>query len=107
MILRPPRSTLFPYTTLFRSPILFSFNSPVGACPRCQGFGNTIDFDMDRVIPDRTASLDAGAVEPWTKSQYRSWLANFRKHAGARFPYKTPFCDLTEAQRETVFGFIR
>ena len=36
-------------------PILFSFNSPVGACPRCQGFGNTIDFDMDRVIPDQLA----------------------------------------------------
>src|ERR1019366_3979330 len=33
-------------------PILFSFNSPIGACPRCQGFGNTIDFDMDRAIPD-------------------------------------------------------
>jgi excinuclease ABC subunit A len=45
-------------------PILFSFNSPIGACPRCQGFGNTIDFDMDRVIPDKSLSLDEGAVEP-------------------------------------------
>ena len=62
-------------------PILFSFNSPFGACPRCQGFGNTIDFDMDRVIPDRTLSLADGAVDPWTKPKHRSWLANFQKHA--------------------------
>ena len=41
-------------------PILFSFNSPVGACPRCQGFGNTIDFDMDRVFPtNRFRSMKA------------------------------------------------
>ncbi|MDQ6677134.1 MAG: excinuclease ABC subunit A, partial [Acidobacteriota bacterium] len=38
-------------------PNLISFNSPAGACPRCQGFGNTIDFDMDRVIPDSSLSL--------------------------------------------------
>ncbi len=88
-------------------PILFSFNSPAGACPRCQGFGNTIDFDMDRVIPDRGLSLDEGAVEPWTKPKYRSWLGNFRKSGGRRVPCDVPFCDLTDAQREEVFAFIR
>ena len=62
-------------------PILFSFNSPAGACPRCQGFGNTIDFDMDRAIPDKSLSLEQGAVEPWTKPKYRSWLGNFARHA--------------------------
>ena len=41
-------------------PRLFSFNSPYGACPRCQGFGNTIDFDMDLVIPDKSRSLNEG-----------------------------------------------
>ncbi|HEX3746106.1 MAG TPA: excinuclease ABC subunit UvrA [Bryobacteraceae bacterium] len=87
-------------------PILFSFNSPFGACPRCQGFGNTIDFDMDRVIPDRTLSLAEGAVDPWTKPKYRTWLANFQKHAKGSVRLKTPFCDLTEAERETVDGFI-
>ena len=50
-------------------PILFSFNSPAGACPRCQGFGNTIDFSMDLAIPNRALSVDEGAVEPWTKPQ--------------------------------------
>ena len=88
-------------------PILFSFNSPFGACPRCQGFGNTIDFDMDRVIPDRTLSLAEGAVDPWTKPKYRSWLANFQKHAKGSVRMKTPFCELTEEERETVEGFIR
>ena len=88
-------------------PILFSFNSPVGACPRCQGFGNTIDFDMDRVIPDRTLSLVDGAVEPWTKPKHRSWLANFQKHAKGSVRLKVPFCDLTVEERETVFAFIR
>ncbi|HWY26366.1 MAG TPA: excinuclease ABC subunit A, partial [Candidatus Angelobacter sp.] len=51
-------------------PRLFSFNNPYGACPRCQGFGNTIDFDLDRVIPDKSKSLAEGAVEPWTKPRY-------------------------------------
>ncbi len=87
-------------------PILFSFNSPFGACPRCQGFGNTIDFDMDRIIPDKTLSLDDGAVEPWTKPKYRSWLGNFKKSAkGVRF--RVPYCDLTAEERETVDAFLR
>src|ERR1700678_2991096 len=87
-------------------PILFSFNSPFGACPRCQGFGNTIDFDMDRVIPDKTLSLDEGAVDPWTKPKYRSWLGNFKKSAKA-LRFQTPFCELTEGERETTYDFIR
>ena len=52
-------------------PRLFSFNNPYGACPRCQGFGNTIDFDLDLVIPDKSLTLQQGAIEPWTKPKYR------------------------------------
>jgi excinuclease ABC subunit A len=88
-------------------PILFSFNSPIGACPRCQGFGNTIDFDMDRVIPDKSLTLEEGAVEPWTKPKHRSWLGNFRKFARGKVRFGVPFCDLTEEERETVHDFIR
>ncbi len=88
-------------------PILFSFNSPFGACPRCQGFGNTIDFDMDLVIPDKFLPLDAGAVEPWTKPKYRSWMGNFRKSAGSKVRFDVPICQLTEAERDTVYAFIR
>src|SRR6185503_4617209 len=71
-------------------PILFSFNSPVGACPRCQGFGNTVDYDMDRVIPDASLAIQGGAVEPWTKPKYRSWLGNFNKHARGRVDLGAP-----------------
>jgi excinuclease ABC subunit A len=87
-------------------PILFSFNSPAGACPRCQGFGNTIDYDMDRVIPDKGLSLDEGAVDPWTKPKYRSWLGNFKKHA-KKVRTNIAFCDLTAEEREKVEDFIR
>src|SRR3989441_2992998 len=47
-------------------PRLFSFNNPYGACPRCQGFGNTIDLELDLVIPDKAKTLNEGAIEPWT-----------------------------------------
>src|SRR4051794_26046411 len=87
-------------------PILFSFNSPFGACPRCQGFGNTIDFDMNRVIPDPSLSVDEGAVDPWTKPKYRSWLGNFKKSRGG-VRMKVPVCELTAAERETLEEFIR
>ena len=59
-------------------PRLFSFNNPYGACPRCQGFGNTIDFDLDRVIPDKSKSLADGAIEPWTKPRYRQLAMDMR-----------------------------
>ena len=60
--------------TLYQEPEprLFSFNNPYGACPRCQGFGNTIDFDLNLVVPDHSKSLDDGAIEPWTKPRYRA-----------------------------------
>ena len=64
-------------------PGLFSFNNPIGACPRCQGFGNTIDYDMDLVIPNPGLSLDEGAVDPWTKPQYESWPGAFQERPRA------------------------
>jgi excinuclease ABC subunit A len=88
-------------------PILFSFNSPVGACPRCQGFGRTIDFDMDRAIPDKSLSLEQGAVEPWTKPKARSWLANFIRHARGKVRLTVPFYELADAEREIVHAFVR
>ncbi len=87
-------------------PILFSFNSPFGACPRCQGFGNTIDFDMNRVIPDPGLSIDEGAVDPWTKPKYRSWLGNFKKHR-AKVRTHVPVCDLKPDEREALDEFVR
>ena len=48
-------------------PQLFSFNNPFGACPVCQGFGNTIGLDLSLVVPNRELSIAQGAVEPWTR----------------------------------------
>ncbi len=48
------------------SPHLFSFNSPLGACESCRGFGRIIDVDLDLVIPDKTLSLEEGAIKPWS-----------------------------------------
>ncbi len=62
-------------------PILFSFNNPYGACPRCQGFGNTIDFDLDLVIPDKSKTLNEGAIEPWTKPKYRPLFTELKRFA--------------------------
>jgi excinuclease ABC subunit A len=84
-------------------PRLFSFNSPYGACPRCQGFGNTIDFDIDRVIPDKSKSLADGAIHPWTKPRYRQIALEMRRFARSKgIPFEVPFRELTAAQRDAI-----
>ena len=85
-------------------PRLFSFNNPYGACPRCQGFGNTIDFDPDRVVPDKGKTLADGAVEPWTKPRYKPAAVEMRRYARAKgIPVDVPFRELTQAQRDMIF----
>ncbi len=83
-------------------PILFSFNSPAGACPRCQGFGNTIDFALDLIVPNQGLSMEQGAIEPWTKPRGREWYDDFRLKAAGRVRFDVPFCDLTEAEQKLV-----
>ena len=84
-------------------PRLFSFNNPYGACPRCQGFGNTIDFDLNLVVPDPSKSLDDGAIEPWTKPRYRGLLQEVRKWAKTRgIPTNVPWRQLTSEQHRLV-----
>jgi excinuclease ABC subunit A len=84
-------------------PRLFSFNNPYGACPRCQGFGNTIDFDLDRVVPDKGKTLADGAIEPWTKPRYRQLALEMRRYARAKaIPLDIPFRDLTAAERNAI-----
>jgi len=84
-------------------PRLFSFNNPYGACPRCQGFGNTIDFDLDRVVPDKGKTLLDGAIEPWTKPRYRQLVFEMRRYARSKgIPLDVPFRDLTTAQRNAI-----
>jgi excinuclease ABC subunit A len=84
-------------------PRLFSFNNPFGACPRCQGFGNTIDFDPNLIIPNRSKTLDEGAIDPWTKPKYRAWHGEMKRAAKAEgIPTNVPWFDLTEAQQRFI-----
>ncbi|HLW84871.1 MAG TPA: excinuclease ABC subunit UvrA [Candidatus Sulfotelmatobacter sp.] len=84
-------------------PRLFSFNNPYGACPRCQGFGNTIDFDLDLVIPDKSKTLAEGAIEPWTKPKYRPFLTDLKRYAKqADIPLDVPWAELEEEQKQLV-----
>src|SRR6187549_978344 len=89
-------------------PRLFSFNNPFGACSRCQGFGNTIDLDLNLVLPDRSLSLNQGAVEPWTKPRYRVYLNDFKKSARtAGVPLDTPIRELNSEQLNFVLDAVR
>ena len=84
-------------------PRLFSFNNPFGACPRCQGFGNTVDFDLNLVIPDKGLSLADGAIDPWERPKYRSWFTDLRKQADELgIPMDVPWREMPEAAREIV-----
>ncbi|HVP40060.1 MAG TPA: hypothetical protein VMS93_12850, partial [Candidatus Saccharimonadales bacterium] len=82
------------------TPQLFSFNSPAGACPRCRGFGNTLEFAEDLVVPDPALSLDQGALAPWAGSwRWRYdhvWRARLRA-AGVRTD--VPYRELGAAER--------
>jgi excinuclease ABC subunit A len=91
--------------TLYQEPEprLFSFNNPYGACPRCQGFGNTIDFDLNLVVPDPSKSLDDGAIEPWTKPRYRVLFQDAKKWARGRgIPTNVPWRQLAAEQRRLI-----
>jgi excinuclease ABC subunit A len=86
-------------------PRLFSFNNPYGACPRCQGFGNTIDFDLDLVIPDKTKALAEGAIDPWNKPKYRplfTEMKRFAKQSG--IPLDVPWGELETEQQELILN---
>ena len=84
-------------------PRLFSFNNPYGACPRCQGFGNTIDFDLNLVVPDPGKSLEGGAIEPWTKPRYRGLFQDLKQWARGRgIATNVPWRQLSAEQRRLV-----
>ncbi|MGE5245990.1 MAG: excinuclease ABC subunit UvrA [Betaproteobacteria bacterium] len=88
------------------SPRAFSFNSPHGACPECQGLGATVDFDPRRVVPDESKSLAEGAIAPWSRGDrrlVRDALAKLSHDFG--IDLTVPFGKLPRKQREQVlFG---
>jgi excinuclease ABC subunit A len=84
-------------------PRLFSFNNPFGACPTCHGFGNIIELDMDLVVPDRSKTLNQGAVEPWSKPHYRTQLAELKRAARkSAVRLDVPWSELTDDERKFV-----
>jgi excinuclease ABC subunit A len=86
-------------------PRLFSFNNPFGACPKCQGFGNTIDFDLNLVIPNKTLTLSEGAIEPWTKPKYKPLATEMRRYArAAGVPLDVSWQDLTPEQQSFIIS---
>jgi excinuclease ABC subunit A len=101
-------SAAFECTTCHRAyrepePRLFSFNNPYGACPRCQGFGNTIDFDPNLIIPDKSKTLDEGAIAPWTTTKYRPHHGEMKRAAkAAGVPTDVPWFDLTAEQQRFI-----
>ncbi|MBK8302017.1 MAG: excinuclease ABC subunit UvrA [Chloracidobacterium sp.] len=84
-------------------PHLFSFNSPFGACPTCQGFGNTIGIDYGLVIPNPLLSLKDGAIEPFTRPTH-SWAQKelVKYTASANIDMTVPFADLPDFQQNCI-----
>ncbi|MCM2312401.1 MAG: excinuclease ABC subunit UvrA, partial [Steroidobacteraceae bacterium] len=85
------------------TPSLFSFNSPLGACETCRGFGRVIGVDYGLVVPDASKTLRGGAIRPWQTESYRECqddLAKFAKKRG--IPLDVPWRDLSEEQRRWV-----
>ncbi|HEX7379868.1 MAG TPA: excinuclease ABC subunit UvrA [Pirellulales bacterium] len=84
-------------------PRLYSFNSPLGACPRCEGFGNVTDIDMGLVVPDESKTLREGAIAPWNTPAYAHELEELIALApDYKLPVDIPYHDLTEAQRQLI-----
>jgi excinuclease ABC subunit A len=86
-------------------PRLFSFNNPFGACPTCQGFGNTIGLDLDLVIPNPGLSLSEGAIDPFTKPQYEWAQTELKRFARSeRIPINSPYNQLTKPQQRAIIN---
>ena len=89
----------------YRDPVpnLFSFNSPLGACPSCRGFGRVIDIDLNQIIPDQSKTLRTGAIKPWQSASYRECRTDLLKFARLRgIPVTTPWSRLTDEQQRWV-----
>lgn len=83
---------------------LFSFNSPIGACPECQGFGSIIGIDEKLVIPNTTLSVYEGCVVCWNGEKMKIWKEEFcRRAAKDKFPIFEPYLNLTQQQKDWLW----
>lgn len=88
-------------------PRFFSFNNPFGACPVCQGFGKTVGYDMDRVVPNDNLTILEGAIAPWRTQKFSKHLRDLiRLSKEYKIPINVPYKDLTETQKNLILrGF--
>jgi excinuclease ABC subunit A len=85
-------------------PRLFSFNNPFGACPTCQGFGNTITIDPELVIPDPSLTLSQGPIDPFSKPRYTKFQKKLVRYAEVRkIPLDEPYQALPPEFRRKVW----
>lgn len=81
-------------------PALFSFNSPLGVCPACKGFGNILTFTEEKIVPDATRTLRQGAIDPWARSWKKIFWPRLEKFARERgIPLDVPWSALPESDR--------
>ncbi|MDA0987020.1 MAG: excinuclease ABC subunit UvrA [Bacteroidetes bacterium] len=85
------------------TPQMFSFNNPIGACQKCQGFGRSVGIDLDLIIPDKLKTLHEGAIQPWTTPGYSDFyeeLVSIASEANVRLDI--PFKKLTKEELQIV-----
>ena len=84
-------------------PSMFSFNSPLGACETCRGFGRTMGIDYGLVVPDESKTLGEGAIRPWLSKSYRQCQRDLVRYARRQgVPLDVPWRELDDATREWV-----
>ena len=84
-------------------PPLFNFNSPLGACPECEGFGNVVRVDMERVVPNHSLTLREGAIAPWNTPAYAHELEELIALSGDYgIPLDVPYSELSELHRKQI-----
>jgi len=87
------------------TPHLFSFNSPLGACTNCQGYGRIIGIDMEKVIPNRALRLDEMPIAPWNSAGYEDCYDDLKKASTKyRLPLDVPVKDLSEAEWDLLYN---
>ena len=85
-------------------PKLFNYNNPVGACPRCEGFGRIIGIDEEKVIPDPSLSVYEGAVAAWSGEKSSLWQQDFiRKSSKRDFPIHRSYVELSKEERQLLW----
>lgn len=90
------------------SEMMFSFNNPVGACPKCEGFGKVIGIDENLVIPDKSLSVYQGAVVCWKGEVMGEWLKEFIHNSDQyNFPIHCPYYDLTQEEKNMLWHGAR